>query len=172
MNLAVIDTGVLVSGVFWRDEPRLCLKAWLFGIMTPVMTEEILAEYEAVLERVKQEQHLTTDTAFWLNTLRTSALWVTPAPFQDKVCSDPKDNKLIEAALGERECYSIIARDRDLTVLEKPFGIDICPPRQWLGTLTRSQRKRLGGAGADKGYRRLGGVNSKTIAYKKSSRRT
>jgi putative PIN family toxin of toxin-antitoxin system len=145
MNLAVIDTGVFVSGVFWHHEPHLCLKAWLRGIMTPVMTEEILAEYEAVLERVKREQHFTTDTALWLNTLRTSALWVTPIPFQEKVCRDPKDNKFIEAALGERECYSIIARDRDLTVLEKPFGIDIYTPRQWLGTLTRPQRKRLRG---------------------------
>ena len=63
MNLAVIDTGVFVSGVFWRHEPHLCLKAWLCGVMTPVMTEEILAEYEAVLERVKQEPHFTTDTA-------------------------------------------------------------------------------------------------------------
>ena len=49
MNLAVIDTGVFVSGVFWHHEPHLCLKAWLRGLMTPVMTEEILAEYEAVL---------------------------------------------------------------------------------------------------------------------------
>jgi len=110
-----------------------------------VMTEEILAEYEAVLERVKQEQPFTTDTSLWLNTLRTSALWVTPIPFQEKVCCDPKDNKFIEAALGERECCSIIARDRDLTVLEKPFGIDIYTPRIWLGTLTRPQRKRLRG---------------------------
>ena len=145
MNLAVIDTGVFVSGVFWRHEPRLCLKAWLLGIMTPVMTEEILAEYEVALERMKQEQHLTTDTAFWLNTLRTSALWVTPAPFQDQVCRDPNDNKFIEAALGARACTSIVASDRDLTVSEKPFGIDIYTPRQWLGTLTRTQRKRLRG---------------------------
>ena len=145
MNLAVIDTGVFVAGVFWRHEPRLCLKAWLCGIITPVMTEEILAEYEAVLERVKQEQPFTTDTSLWLNTLRTSALWVTPIPFQEKVCRDPKDNKFIEAALGERECYSIIARDRDLTVVEKPFGINLCTPREWVDTLTRPQRKQLCG---------------------------
>ena len=56
MNLAVIDPGVFVAGVFWRHEPHLCLKAWLRGMMTPVMTEDMLAEYEAVLEQVKQEQ--------------------------------------------------------------------------------------------------------------------
>ena len=132
MNLAVIDTAVFVAGVFWRHEPHRCLKAWLRGRMTPVMTEEILAEYEAALEQARQEQHFTTDTALWMNTLRTSALWVTPVPFQDEVCRDPKDNKFVEAALGEQECYTIIARDRGLTVSEKPFGIDLYTPREWL----------------------------------------
>lgn len=143
MKLAVIDTGVFVAGVFWRHEPHLCLKAWLHGVLTPVMSEEILAEYEAVLARVKQEQQFTTDTALWLNTLRTSALWVEPIPFEKKVCRDPKDNKFIEAALAQRDCHMIIARDRDLTVLEKPFGINIHTPRQWLNKLTRPQRKQL-----------------------------
>ena len=46
MNLAVIDPGVFVAGVFWRHEPHLCLKAWLHGMITPVMTEDMLAEYE------------------------------------------------------------------------------------------------------------------------------
>jgi len=143
MNLAVIDTGVFVSGVFWRHEPHLCLKAWLRGVMTPVITKEILAEYEAVLDRVKQEQGFTTATSVWLDTLGESALWVAPVPFQDEVCRDAKDNKFIEAALAEPRCRTIIARDRDLTVLEKPFGISILTPREWLGTLTRLQRKAL-----------------------------
>ena len=66
----------------------------------PVMSEEILAESEAVLERVKQDQHFTAETGPWLDTLRTSALWVTPVPFEEKVCRDPKDDKFIEAALA------------------------------------------------------------------------
>ena len=143
MKLGVIDTGVFVAGVFWCHEPRLCLKAWLHGVLTPVLSEEIIAEYEAALERVRQEQQFMINTALWLDTLRTSALWVEPIPFEDKVCRDRRDNKLVEAALAERDCYTIIARDRDLMVLEKPFGIDIFTPREWLDTLTQSQKRRL-----------------------------
>jgi putative PIN family toxin of toxin-antitoxin system len=143
MKLAVIDTGVFVAGVFWHHEPHLCLKAWLRGIVTPVMSEEILAEYEAVLARVKREQQFTTDTELWMNTLRRSALWVEPIAFEEKVCRDSEDNKFIEAALAAQECRTIIARDRDLTVLEKPFGMEMLTPRAWLGTLTRPQRRRL-----------------------------
>jgi putative PIN family toxin of toxin-antitoxin system len=142
MKTAVIDTGVFVSGVFWRHEPHLCLKAWLHGILLPVMSEEIFAEYEAILERVKQEQHFTTAIEPWLNTLRTSALWVTPVPLEQKVCRDPKDDKFIEAALAAG-AKIVIARDRDLTVLGKPFGIAMLTPRVWLHTLRRPERRSL-----------------------------
>jgi uncharacterized protein len=142
MKTAVIDTGVFVAGVFWRHEPHLCLKAWLHGLLMPVLSEEIFAEYETVLERVKREQQFITETGLWLDTLRTSALWVTPVSLGQKVCRDPKDDKFIEAALAAG-ARTVIARDRDLTVLEKPFGIVMQTPRVWLGTLTRSQRRLL-----------------------------
>lgn len=67
MKTAVIDMGVFVAGVFWRHEAHLCLKAWLRGIVLPVMSEEILAEYGKVLERVKREQHFQTETEPWLD---------------------------------------------------------------------------------------------------------
>ena len=142
MQSAVIDTGVFVAGVFWRHEPHLCLKAWLRGLLLPVMSEEIMTEYETVLERVKWEEEFDTETGPRLEALRNAALWVTPIVLDQKVCRDSKDNKFSESALavGAR---TIIARDHDLTVLEKPFGIAMQTPRAWLGTLTRSQRRLL-----------------------------
>ena len=142
MNTAVNDTGVFVAGVFWRHEPHLCLEAWLRSILLPVMTDEIMTEYEKVLERVKREQRFRTETGPWLEALRSSALWATPVAMGRKVCRDRKDDKFIEAALavGSR---TVIARDRDLTVLQKPFGVAMQTPRAWLATLTRSQRRAL-----------------------------
>jgi predicted nucleic acid-binding protein len=144
MNLAVIDPGIFVAGVFWRHEPHLCLKAWLLGMMTPVMTDEMLAEYEAGLEWVKQEQQFTTDTELWVDVLRPSALWAESLSVGKIVCRDFKDERLIEAAVNAK-CHTIIAREWDLTKVEKPFGIDLYTPHEWLGTLTRPQRKRLRG---------------------------
>ena len=144
MKLAVIDPGVFAAGIFWRHEPHLCLQAWLHGILTPVLTEGILAEYEAVLEQAKHEHRFTTDTEPWLDALCASALWVEWEAIGKMVCRDFKDEKLIEAALTAG-CQTIIARDRDLTVVEKPFGINLYTPHEWLDTLTRPQRKRLRG---------------------------
>ena len=58
------------------------------------------------------------------------------------MCRDPKDDKFIEAALAAG-AGAIIARDRDLTVLEQPFGIAMRTPRSWLATLSRAERRRL-----------------------------
>jgi predicted nucleic acid-binding protein len=74
--------------------------------------------------------------------MRTSALWVTPTEFDEPVCRDPNDDKFIEAALvaGAR---TVIARDLDLTVSVKPFGVEILTPRASPSRLPRAQRGLL-----------------------------
>ena len=142
MMPVVIDTGVLVSGIYWRHEPHQCVKAWLHGIVALVASEAIFEEYERVLREVKVEQDFTTDLAPWLETIRKSALWVTPEPLGRPVCRDAKDDKFIEAALAARSRV-IIARDPDLTDLEKPFGVEIVTPRQFVASLPRQLRRKL-----------------------------
>ena len=142
MKLTVLDTGVFAAGVFWRHEPHLCLKAWLNGLICPVVSEDIFAEYERVLHQVKKEEGFDTDIEPWLETMRISALWVTPVRLREPVCRDRHDDKFIEAALAAG-ARTLIARDADLTVLQKPFGIEILTPRAWLSRLPRTQRRSL-----------------------------
>jgi len=49
---------------------------------------------------------------------------------------------MIEAALAAG-ARTIIARDADLTVLQKPFGIRILTPCAWLTSLSRADRRKL-----------------------------
>jgi putative PIN family toxin of toxin-antitoxin system len=142
VKLVVLDTGVLVAGVFWRHEPHRCLQAWLHGLICPAVSEVIFAEYERVLHEVKGEQQFDTDIEPWLDALRSSALWVTPLKLRESVCRDPSDDKFVEAALAAG-ARTLIARDPDLTVLRKPFGIEILTPRSWLSRLPRAQRRLL-----------------------------
>jgi hypothetical protein len=58
---------------------------------------------------------------------------------EKNVCRDFADGKLIEAALTAK-CRTLIVRNQDVVELEKPFGIDILAPREWLETLTPSQK--------------------------------
>jgi len=138
-----MDTGVLVAGIFWRHEPHQCVQGWVRGLFTLVLSEAIFSEYERVLLEVKSEQKFTTDLNPWLEAIRTTAVWVIPTPLTRRVCRDPKDDMMIEAALAAG-AGTIIARDADLTELESPFGIRILTPRQWLATLPRAERRKLG----------------------------
>lgn len=142
MKFAVIDTGVLIGGIFWRNEPHRVLQAWLHGLLRPVVTKQIMEEYERILHRFQQEHDFDVDPEPWLERMRDSARWVEPVSFRQRVCRDAKDDKFIEAALAAG-VNVIIARDPDLTVLEKPFGISILTPRAWLATLTRAERRKL-----------------------------
>ncbi len=107
-----------------------------------MVSPAIFAEYERVLRDVKAEQHFATDLEPWLATIEKSALWVTPTPLIRPVCRDPSDDKFVEAALAAGARF-LIARDADLTDLEKPFGVEIVTPRQFLGRLARQVRRQL-----------------------------
>jgi len=133
---------VVVAGIFWRHEPHQCVQAWVRGLFTMAVSEAIFSEYERVLREVKAEQGFTIELEPWLESIRNTALWVIPTPLPEPVCRDPKDDIMIEAALAAG-ARTVIARDADLTVLEKPFGIRILTPRQWLATLSRSDRRKL-----------------------------
>jgi len=95
-----------------------------------------------VLRKVKAEQGFRTDLDPWLEAIRKNAFWIVPSPLSAPVCRDTKDDIMIEAALAAG-ARTIIARDADLTMLEKPFGIEILTPRQYLGTLSRARRRQL-----------------------------
>ena len=143
MRLGVIDTGVFVAGIYWRNEPHRVLRAVALGFLRPVLTQPVFEEYVRTAWRLKEREHLAQDPSPWLEAAQTSAFWVSPVPLSAPVCRDRKDDKFIEAALGA-ECRLLLARDQDLTVLEKPFGISILTPRAFLATLARTERRQLG----------------------------
>ncbi len=140
MRVGVIDTGVVVAGIYWRNEPNKILRAVALGFLRPVLTEPVFEEYVRVAWRLREREQLTPEPIQWLETLQTKAIWVSPSPLGRPCCRDPQDDKFIEAAL-EARCGFVVARDRDLTVLEKPFGISILTPRGFLAGLSRSERQ-------------------------------
>lgn len=46
---AVVDTNVLVSGIFWKGPPRKVLEAWRAGVFRLAVSPPVLNEYERVL---------------------------------------------------------------------------------------------------------------------------
>ena len=132
--IVVLDTGVIVSGIFWRNEPRRCLVALGKRRFTLAVTEPVLDEYVSTVWDVKREEELALNPAPWLQWLAACARCVTPGPLPKQTCRDARDDKFLACALAARATL-IVSRDQDLLVLEKPFGIEIITPRQFLGRL-------------------------------------
>lgn len=143
MTPLVLDTGVLVAGLYWHNEAHRCLRAWQQGVFHLAVSDAVFEEYQRVARRVKEQEKLAGDPEPILRLIRQRALWVRPEPLPRPVCRDPTDDKFIEAALAARAGL-LIARDADLTDLEKPFGVEIVTPRQFLARLPRQVRRQLG----------------------------
>lgn len=137
-----MDTGVLVAGLYWRNEAHQCLQAWQQGVYNLAISDAVFEEYERVAFRVKEKERLSGDPEPMLRLIQDRALWIHPEPLGSPVCRDPKDDKFIEVALAAK-AHLLLARDPDLTVLEKPFGIEIVTPRQFLARLPRHVRRQL-----------------------------
>ena len=54
-----------------------------------------------------------------------------PVPLGKQRSRDPDDDRFLSCALAGN-AKAVISRDKDLLVLEKPFGIQILTPRQFL----------------------------------------
>jgi len=138
----VLDTGVLIAGLYWRNEAHQCLRAWQHGVFQLAVSDAVFDEYRRVAWRVKEKERLAGDPEPLLRLIHERALWVIPEPLAKQVCRDPKDDKFIEVALAAR-ARLLLARDTDLTDLEKPFGVEIVTPRQFLRRLPRQVRRLL-----------------------------
>ena len=97
--LAVVDTNVLISGLFWKGPPFKILAALRDGRFTLAMSPPILLEYGRVIEELltKRQSELVAPV---LEFIQSHSVMVTPVVFATPVCDDPDDDKFP----GSRNC--------------------------------------------------------------------
>ena len=96
-----------------------------------MITHEIWNEYSDVIPRRLKEEKRAVKTPPVLSWLLRVANFVEPAPLGKQRSRDVKDDRYIACALAA-SADAIVSNDRDLLVLEKPFGIRILTPVQFL----------------------------------------
>jgi len=131
---AVYDANVVVAGVCWQGEGWLCLvklaqrRVFAFG------TVATLAETRETAIRVIREQAPRHNAAGRLTWYLEKVRTVEPASLGKPRSRDTKDDPYLAAALAAKALV-IVTYDRDLLVLEKPFGIRIVRPSEFLRLL-------------------------------------
>jgi uncharacterized protein len=96
---AILDTNVLISGVFWKGVPFEILKAWQKHRFRLVISLPILYEYHRVLDEMSKRRSLSVLSSV-LEVIELKSEMVEPVSFAKAVCDDPDDDKFLEAALA------------------------------------------------------------------------
>ncbi len=136
----VLDTGVVVSAIFWAGESRDCLAAWAKRRFQLTVTAPVFAEYAAVARRVRVKRPEANPEP-WLKWIERKAKVFEPAPLGKPRSRDPDDDPMLSCALASKG-EVIVSKDKDLLVLQKPFGIEILTPRQLPSRLAQEESPR------------------------------
>lgn len=118
----VVDTNVLISGVFFGGYPRQVLSAVVEGKFIACATVEIVNEYEEIVQEMISRKQGNINRKILTPLVKVMEI-IEPIS-EVKVCRDSDDDKFIGCAKDARALY-IVSGDKDLLVLECYENIQI-----------------------------------------------
>lgn len=95
----ILDTNVLISGIFFDGFPGRIVTAWRDAAVRIVTSPEILSEYADVLDRLAAK-HPGIDPHPILALLTTNCECVESPQLPEPVCDDPDDDKFFACAVA------------------------------------------------------------------------
>lgn len=124
----VVDTNVVISGVFFGGAPGEVLKAIVSNKVTACATKQIVEEYiEIVNEMISRKQGNLNNNV--LLTLIESLEMIKPKTHIE-ISRDPDDDKFIECAKDAEALY-IVSGDKDLLVIKQYENIKIITAKEF-----------------------------------------
>jgi uncharacterized protein len=126
----VLDTNVVVSAIFWPGESRDCLVRWARRRFHLALTVSIFEEYSEVARRLAANVP-EVDPEPWLKWIEGKANVFEPVPVGKQRSRDAEDDLFLACALASG-AKVIVSKDQDLLSLQKPFGIAILTPHDFL----------------------------------------
>jgi len=130
MIRAVYDCNAVLSGIGWNGSARKCLKLVAERRVFLFVTDEILAEYDAVIPETLAEEVPEVNPHPKLAWIKSKARLVEASPLGKRRSRDAKDDVYLAAALGASAEY-IVTCDKDLLDLDRPFGIETVRPAEF-----------------------------------------
>jgi putative PIN family toxin of toxin-antitoxin system len=133
--IVVSDTNDFISAAFWpKGESRRCFYFLARRKFQHAVTPAILEEDRDLASCIRREEFPENDPKPFLDWIMEKSLHHVPAPLGKRRSKDIKDNIFLACALASG-AEIIILKDHHLLNLEKPFGIQVLSPRQFLGRL-------------------------------------
>ncbi len=118
----VIDTNVLISGVFFGGFSRKILSSVVGQKITACATTEIINEYEEIVQEMIDRKQGHIDKSILSPLIKVMEI-IEPITHIE-ICRDPDDNKFLECAKDSHALY-IVSGDKDLLVIKEYENVQI-----------------------------------------------
>ena len=116
----VVDTNVIISGVFFNGLPNRFLKEIALNEIEIVASEEIIKEYYDISKELVESKTGHFNKALF--DIIVGKMEIIVPQTKVDVCRDPDDNKFIECAI-DGEAIFIVSGDQDLLTIEQYQGV-------------------------------------------------
>jgi len=126
----IIDTNVLISGIFFNGLPFEILRKWQQGKFDLIISPAIFEEYNRVAQRLNKRYpdiNIYPILRFIKNHSKSAHISKTVS----NVCADPQDDKFFECAVNS-DCTIIISGDKHLLDVSGVMNIDVLKPKEFI----------------------------------------
>lgn len=118
----VVDTNVLISGVFFGGLPRKILTFIVNQKIIACATTEIINEYEEIVQEMIDRKQGHIDKSILAPLIK--AMEIIDPITHIEICRGPDDNKFLECAKDSHAIY-IVSGDKDLLIIKEYENIQI-----------------------------------------------
>lgn len=121
----VLDTNVLVSGIFWSGIPSKILHYWINDRFSLLLSDEIFDEYIRTLFKISKGKRDDLVNK-WLILFAENSTFITVKK-RFNLSRDPDDNKFIDCAISGNADF-IVSGDSDLLDLKSILNTEVITP--------------------------------------------
>lgn len=126
----ILDTNVIISGIFFHGNPSRILKAWKSGNIRLVASSEIFDEYQEVLRRLSA-RYPKIEIGPLVDLLAVELELIKPRKLKKRICDDPDDDKFFECALSAG-IKLIVSGDNDLLSVSGALNVQVMEPMRFV----------------------------------------
>ena len=128
----ILDTNVLVSGIFFDGPPSEILRFWRQSKIKIILSAPILSEYQGVAENLS-DRYPSVNIEPIISLLTIFGDFIDTEGISETICEDQNDNKFIECAIAS-QCKLIVSGDKHLLKISGYKGILGLTPRAFVNT--------------------------------------
>ena len=126
----VLDTNVLISGIFFAGPPGQILDAWSGDRVQLVASPGILEEYRRVANELGRK-YPQIQVQPVLDVLTATCEICLATPLREQVCNDASDDKFLACALAAG-INTVVSGDKELLAVSGFQGVEVVKPKVFI----------------------------------------